>query len=162
MNCSSVTAFSAPLLTTVTGIFAVSFALLTSISFPSLQYFGSLFNVSSSPNLTSATFSAAVYYASNISMSTGNGSLATVTLGTIGTLKAVIGATINISGQALTSASVNAILALLVSLNGTNGTIAWGAGQTLNISGGTSAAPSGQGITDKATLVGRGATVTTN
>jgi hypothetical protein len=85
-----------------------------------------------------------------------------MTLGTIGTLKAINGATINVSGQALTSASVNAILHLLVSLDGTNGTTLWGSGKTLTINGGTNAAPSGQGATDKATLQGRGATITTN
>lgn len=95
-------------------------------------------------------------------MNSALGNLANVTLGTVGTLKTVTGATINISGQKLTAASVNAILALLVSLDGTNGTTLWGAGKTLDVSGGTSSAPTGQGITDKATLIGRGATVTTN
>ena len=103
-----------------------------------------------------------VSYGSTIAATTGLGNLTTVTLGTPGTLKRISGATINISGQKLDQASVNGILALLVSLDGTGGTTLWGAGKTVNLSGGTSASPSGQGIIDKATLVARTATVTTN
>lgn len=59
-------------------------------------------------------------------------------------------------GNALNVASINALLAAFVAANKTTGT------RTLNLSGGTNAAPTGQGITDKATLVSRGWTVTTN
>jgi len=62
---------------------------------------------------------------------------------------------INLSGLALGVTHVNQILSDLVSSG-------WGAGSTLNIQGGTSSGPSGQGIVDVATLEGRGATVTTN
>jgi hypothetical protein len=50
----------------------------------------------------------------------------------------------------------------LVSLDGTNGTTEWGGGNTVDISGGTNAAPTGQGIADVVTLTGRGAEVITN
>lgn len=60
------------------------------------------------------------------------------------------------SGCAFDAATVNAILAQLVSI------AAYGAGQSVVLNGGTSAAPSGQGIIDKGVLQGRGATVTTN
>jgi hypothetical protein len=103
-----------------------------------------------------------ITYKGTIVVSVGFGNIVTVTLGTPGVLKSIAGATINISGQKLDAASVNGILALLVSLDGTNGTTLWGAGKTVNLSGGTSAAPSGQGILDKATLIARTATVTTN
>ena len=56
----------------------------------------------------------------------------------------------------LTSAAVNAILAAFVAANRTTGT------RVLNLGGVGNAAPTGQGITDKATLVSRGWTVTTN
>lgn len=56
--------------------------------------------------------------------------------------------------QALDSSSVNAILAFCVAHGGSGG--------TLFLQGGTNAAPSGQGILDVATLIGRGWTVTTN
>lgn len=62
-------------------------------------------------------------------------------------------------GAALDAASVNHILALLVNCT-TDGIAAWA--NTVWLNGGASAAPTGQGIADKATLVGRGATVLTN
>jgi hypothetical protein len=113
-------------------------------------------------SLTTVSFPAMISYGSTIAMNSGLGVLTTVTLGTVGILKAIVGATTNLSGQALNVGTVNAILALLVSLDGTGGTTLWGSGKTVNLSGGTSAAPSGQGATDKTTLQGRGATVTTN
>lgn len=59
--------------------------------------------------------------------------------------------------DALNAASVNGILARFVA------SPTWGTtGEQLLLQGGTNAAPSGQGIADKATLIGRGATVTTN
>ena len=56
----------------------------------------------------------------------------------------------------LTSTAVNAILAAFVAANKTTGT------RILNLGGTGNAAPTGQGITDKATLISRGWTVTTN
>jgi hypothetical protein len=59
-------------------------------------------------------------------------------------------------GCALNLPTVNAILARLVA-------IGWAApGKICNLSGGTSAAPAGDGLLDKATLIAAGATVTTN
>jgi hypothetical protein len=187
---AALTALSLPELAYVGGNFSPNTAPnLATLSVPNLVYVGTLqlFNLAS---LTSFSAPNLVYYAPNglgsiaVSMASlttfstpatriisGSGSftmndrlgnLTTVTLGTVGVLKVVSVGTINISGQKLAQASVNGILALLVSLDGTNGTTLWGAGKTVNISGGTSAAPSGQGIIDKATLVARSATVTTN
>jgi hypothetical protein len=56
----------------------------------------------------------------------------------------------------LTSTSVNAILAAFVAANRTSGQ------RILNLGGTGNAAPTGQGVTDRATLVARGWTVTTN
>jgi hypothetical protein len=56
----------------------------------------------------------------------------------------------------LTAAAVNAILAAFVAAGRSAGT------RVLNLGGTGNAAPTGQGITDKATLVSRGWTVTTN
>jgi hypothetical protein len=56
----------------------------------------------------------------------------------------------------LTSTAVNAILAAFVAANKTTGT------KILNLGGTGNGAPTGQGITDKATLISRGWTVTTN
>lgn len=186
LTLNALTTFNFPLLATVGNNFTPSgLPLLTSMPLPSLAYVGGLFNpsamaslvslscpalqkvgssvsASNMASLTTASFPAMVSYGSTISLNSGLGALANVTLGTNGVLQSIAGPTINISGQALTSASVNAILSLLVSLNGSGGTTLWGSGQTLTINGGTNAAPSGQGITDKATLIARGATVTTN
>lgn len=65
------------------------------------------------------------------------------------------GGSFNFSGCALSGTAVNHILARAVA----NAAFVTG---TINLSGGTSAAPSGQGITDKNTLIARGVTVTTN
>jgi hypothetical protein len=56
----------------------------------------------------------------------------------------------------LTSAAVNAILAAFVDANKTTGT------RLLNLAGTGNAAPTGQGVTDRDTLIDRGWTVTTN
>lgn len=64
------------------------------------------------------------------------------------------GITIEFVGDALDAASVNHILARCVAAGVTTCSI--------DLSGGTNAAPSGQGILDKATLIGAGNTVVTN
>ena len=56
----------------------------------------------------------------------------------------------------LDQSSVNAILAAFVAANKTTGT------RLINLAGSGNAAPTGQGLTDKATLISRGWTVTTN
>ena len=116
--------------------------------------------ISGCTSLTSISMPSVDHYNGNLDFSVGNGAIDSVTIGTIGTLKKAMD--INLNGQALPSANVNAILALLVSLDGTGSTTLWGAGRTLDVSGGTSGAPTGAGITDFATLTGRGATVITN
>jgi hypothetical protein len=59
------------------------------------------------------------------------------------------------SGNALTQATVDAILAAMVANAGY-------ASGNVDLSGGTSSAPSVTGLADKATLIGRGVSVTTN
>jgi hypothetical protein len=160
---ASLTTFNFPKVIYVGGSLApTTMASLTTISLPLLKRIGINFSASGMASLTTISLPAMIVYGGTITANSSLGNLASVTLGTPGTLKLVTGATINISGQKLDQASVNGILALLVSLDGTGGTTLWGAGKTVNLSGGTSAAPSGQGIIDKATLIARTATVTTN
>jgi len=64
--------------------------------------------------------------------------------------------TFNAQINQLTQSAINAILAAFVAANKTTGT------RVLNLGGTGNAAPSGQGLTDKATLITRGWTVTTN
>lgn len=67
------------------------------------------------------------------------------------------GRNIAVHGCALTASSVNHLLARAVA------SPTWGnAGETIDLEGGTNAAPTGQGILDVATLTGRGATVLVN
>jgi hypothetical protein len=67
---------------------------------------------------------------------------------------------LRVDGCALPAANVNALLAMLVAATGADAITPWQG--NADFSGGTNAAPTGQGILDKATLNGRGATVTTN
>jgi hypothetical protein len=92
----------------------------------------------------------AIYFSSS--------NLTSVNIGEIGILKRVTA--VEIAGCALSEETINYILALLVSLDGTNGTILFNGDVLLD--GGTSAAPTGQGLIDKATIESRGGTVTTN
>ncbi|MDD5065382.1 MAG: hypothetical protein PHQ35_11565 [Phycisphaerae bacterium] len=62
--------------------------------------------------------------------------------------------TLRLVSSALPSATINSLLAMLVA-NGASG-------GTFTCNGGTNGAPTGQGITDKATLITRSWTVTTN
>ena len=62
---------------------------------------------------------------------------------------------LSFTGLALSAASVNAVLAACVA------NAAWTGGH-IHLEGGTSSAPTGQGIVNAATLVGRGVTVATN
>jgi hypothetical protein len=109
-----------------------------SLSFPSFIRASLFFdiNISSHPYLTTLTFSSGIKQISTY---------------------------LSLYQNAFSETTVNYILAMLVSLDGTNGTTLWG-GPTclLNMSYGTSAAPTGQGILDVATLVARGATIITN
>ena len=72
-----------------------------------------------------------------------------------GTVSATLG-DFQAQNNLLTGAAVNAILAAFVAAGRTTGT------RVLNLGGTGNAAPTGAGITDKATLVSRGWTVTTN
>jgi hypothetical protein len=65
------------------------------------------------------------------------------------------GTSVNFGTDALSAATVNHLLARCVA------NVAYVSG-TVSLNGGTSAAPTGQGIIDKATLIGRGVTVNTN
>jgi hypothetical protein len=88
--------------------------------------------------------------------------LTSAIIGVIGTLKSIGSDSVRLENNALTETCVNDVLALLVSLDGTNGTTEFGSGKYLYLEGGTNSAPTGQGILDVATLTSRGCTVTTN
>ena len=118
------------------------------------------------PNITTLSFPNALTYGSAIYIHNCS-SLENITLGSVGTLKSIYydpneGADVYLAECALSSASVTNILDILISLDGTNGTTEWGAGSTLDISGGTSAVPSAGDLVKIATLEARGATINYN
>ena len=156
-NCWSLTNFNAPKLRDSGGGLVVNSGTnLLSITLPALT--NGPFNFSSLSKLTNISCPAMI--SSGGVTLTGCSNLTSLAVGSIGSLKS--SGNMTLPGTALDQSTVNYLLALLVSLDGSNGTTLWGTGKTLSIGGGTSAAPSGQGITDKATLQARGATVTTN
>lgn len=108
---------------------------------------------------TSLTMPSTIVNYENINIQD-NASLTSLSLGVIGTVKAVNDGQVLAYNNALDAASINGILALFVSLDGTNGTTLFD--QTIWLQGGTNAAPTGQGLIDKATLQARGCTVETN
>lgn len=92
-------------------------------------------------------------------------SLTTLTLGTVGTLKnfgnSYSPPYISLYTNALNEASVDGVLVLLASLDGTNGTTTASNG-SIRLEGGSNAAPSQTGLDAKATLLARGFTISHN
>jgi hypothetical protein len=133
-DCGSLTSISFPLLAVCNGAIGIRFCSnLTSISLPSLV---------SMPNSEG-------YYGFQFQQ---NPLLETIDVSSYVPLN---GASVNCEGCKLVAASVNQILAVHVA------NPAYVSG-VINLSGGTTSAPTGQGITDKATLIGRGVQVLTN
>ena len=149
-SMASLTTLSVPVLATVGGsLNPTNLGALTSLSFPALVTVSVAFIPSTMAALTTVSAPALVTVgngggAGAINLSTSMGNIANVTFGAVGTTK-VIGGNINISGQKLTQSSVDNLLALVASLDGTNGTTLYTS--TVNISGGTNAAPTFTGAT---------------
>lgn len=152
---SGATTLSMPVLSMVNGAFAITFAGVTSIDFSGLQYIGQSF-VLSAATLTTLSLPALITVTTTFQITAAN--LVTFSIGN--TLKK-IGGNFTMTGMKLNQASVDGILVSLAALDGTGGSTAY-SGFTVNLSGGTSSAPGATGLTAKATLQGRGCTVTTN
>ncbi len=171
------TSFSAPLLATVGGnLVGFSCLLMTSVTFTSLATIGQHFDFQTNNALTSLSFPALISVGGDVIFnncpvlaSVSFPVLASVTVDNLYELKGdvcpllvslsipqltVTNDIIELSGDGLNAASINQILARGVA----SGVTAC----QFNLSGGTSAAPSGQGVVDKATLIGLGNTVNTN
>jgi hypothetical protein len=153
-SSSSITSISAPLLTIIgNGFSAYSNTVLTTITLPLLQsIFQSRFSCNSNAALTALSLPAYVSGPGGLQCND-NPLLVSASFPLF-----VPGDTddINFLNCALNAASVNQLLHRAVLNAGyLNGTI--------RLDGGTNAAPSGQGIADKATLIGRpGLSVSTN
>jgi hypothetical protein len=131
-----------PLLTTLTSFGGSTSVNLTNFNCPAL--------VTITPNL-------GVYYYSN---------LTNLILGAVGVTKNWGNATNNtpycrFTNNALTQTSVDNILLVMASLDGTNGTTL-NANGYLQLNGGTNATPSAAGLAAKSTLISRGFTVSNN
>lgn len=124
---------------------------LTSISGASASNY---FAVQLNPVLTSVDFPVLTTTSFVNLLINGNPNLVTIN---IPNYLPTAGLGIDFHNNALNAASVNMLLARCVAVP-TYGNAA----EVIFLNGGTNAAPSGQGIADKATLIGRGATVNTN
>jgi hypothetical protein len=150
------------------GSFGTNMNSLVTLNAPSLEFLGSLTTGGGSPaaltSLTTINFPALKILNGAISItSTVTG--ANVTNFTFGSGLLHVGGNITITGQKLTSASVENILVRLAALDGTNGTIVFGSGRTINLSGGTSVGQSAlttAANNARTTLVNRGVSVTLN
>jgi hypothetical protein len=151
---ATITTLNFPSLVTLGSAFP-TLAACTSLLLPSLQVVGGAFSLTAA-SLTTLSLPAIVTFDSTFAITAAN--MTTFSMGS--TLKR-IGGNFTMSFMALNVASVNGILVSLAALDGTNGTTAYSS-KTINIGGGTSAAPTGAGATAKTTLQGRGCTVTTN
>jgi len=137
---AALTTMSLPELNYVGGSFVCNgMAALTSISLPKLAYVGADFNPSSMASLTTISFGTGVFKK--------------------------LGGNFTMTGMALTAQSVENILVALAYMDGTNGTVAFSSGKTINLSGGTSsgvAGLTGPAAAARTTLLARGVTVTLN
>ena len=174
---AALTSLTVTNLATVNGAFAPTFATLTTWNFPALATLGasfapvgalattvtltSLATVATSvamsfAALTTLSLPALVSVRTTFAITAAN--LVTFSMGS--TLKS-IGGNFTMTGMNLNQASVDGILVSLAALDGTNGTTAYSS-KTVNLSGGTSSAPSATGLAAKVTLNARSVTVTTN
>lgn len=173
---NAVTTFTADALEKVTGNWHMTFGALTTMSLPTLRsgelsFIANALTTLSLPAYeddngggmdftanTLVTLGFPVIVRSGYNITITAASLQNLTFGA--TLKSIAG-DVSIFGAALTQSSVNGVLVRLAALDGTGGTTSYD-NHTINLSGGTSASPSGAGLTAKATLEGRGCTVTVN
>ena len=136
-----------------------SFTNLTEMNLPELKFVNSNFSISNCTALTTFTMPNLIgwLYSGTINFS-GCSSLANFTLGTVGILKVCKINGLGLTDCSLTQTSVDNLLVLLASLDGTNGTTVYGAGKTIYI-GGTNSAPSPTGLAAINTLTARGVMV---
>lgn len=145
------TTASFPLLTTVGGdLTGESNDVLIALTLTSLVTVGGIFNLSSDLAIETISLPALTTVSGNFTANT----CTALTSFSAPLWLPTDGTTINFNGDALDAASVNHILARCVAAGVTTCTI--------DLSGGTNAAPTGQGITDAADLATAGNTVTTN
>ena len=150
-SCLNLTSVSAPLLETTGDFFVGSCPLISSLVLPSYVSNGNAIYIFNNDTLASVSLPLLVDSGLYLTVAS-NPMLTTLNLPSYVPQD---GATIDLTANALNATSVNAFLARCVA------NLAFVSG-SIDLSGGTNSAPTGQGLTDKATLEGRGVTVTTN
>lgn len=142
---------------------------ITTLNLPSVttvvSHTWSSYGMAGSTVLTSFILPNVVNHDAQFFTLNGHTYLTTLTLGTVGTLKnfgnTYSPAYLDFIGCALNEASVDGILILLASLDGTNGTTIASNGN-IKLEGGSNATPSSAGLAAKATLLARGYTISHN
>ncbi len=182
MTFGAMTSFIATSLTTIQTSMVTTFTVLTNLNLPALVTVVNAAFQPTAPLCTSVTLTNLSVIGTNITCSfailtslsfpaltvVGNNSGGTITITaanmttfSMGGGLQYVGGNVTLTGMKLNQASVDGILVSLAALDGTGGTTAY-SGLTVNLSGGTSSAPSATGLAAKATLVARSCTVTTN
>ena len=170
-SCTSLATLNLSALTSLTGSLTVNATAITSFS---SAITGGTLSLTNNPSLTSVTMNSynapVARFQANAALSSlalsaaqylpaicyGNTALANVTLNSnVYPYDNGSGWQVNFSGCALPAATVNFILHRCALFGAGNG-------GSLNLSGGTNAAPTGQGLVDKAALIADGASVLTN
>jgi len=137
--------------TNLTNALVIKGTSVTGLQFPVLPIVGAALTIESNPSLTGVSFASLTTVQLDTSI---KNNVALVTLSFPNWLPTNF-SNGDFSGNALNQASVDGVLARYVA----NPTYSAG---TIDLSGGTNSAPSPAGDADKATLIGRGATVITN
>jgi hypothetical protein len=125
------------------------------VALPSLAHVTRIFQISNSATVAAVSLPALADVGAIFI--TGNAALTSVAFPS---LLAVRG-NVSLGANALDQASVDAVLVKLAALDGTGGTTEF-SGRSVDVSAGTSSAPSAAGLAAKATLEARGCTVTVN
>jgi len=156
---ASLTSIALTSLATVTGIFGLSAGAdsIATLSLPAMTDVGGI-SFGGATALATLDFPALVNIgATGINFATGTGALTDFSVGS-GLLSCA--GDVDMTSCALDVASVNALLVAFAALDGTGGTTLY-TGHNVTITG-SSASPTGVGVTAKATLITNGNTVTTN
>lgn len=163
---ANVTTINMPILNTITSGLLISpgsgaAPLLTGLSFTGLQYVGPLgIILNANTGISTINFPNIVALSGKFSFAA-TGHLTNLTLGTSG-ITMFIGGNVIASGQILTQTSVDSVLTVLASLDGTNGTTLWGPGFTGDFRSGNNAHPSIIGSGAIFLITGRGGSILYN
>ena len=143
-----------PSLTVCSGV-ALSGTLMATIDLTSLANSYGAISITAGA-LTSLSLPAVISLSSTLSVTAAN--MTSFSMGS--TLKS-IGGNITLTGMALNATSVDNLFILMATLDGTNGTTAYSS-HTIDVSGGTSAAPTAASSAARTALAARTVTCTTN